>query len=459
MLDHFAGGSMRGPNILRYATKELSQDAVFAWLIEWADASHAKKNDRLHELGRAVVGHLLARHTTEVLPPSLKVRVEQQVGKIDLVAVVNDRWVLLIEDKTDTDHHSNQLQRYLDYAKGRWPTPHEVVPFFVKTGDQAGYDSVNAVGYHVVGRGDLLHVLRSDHVDAAGSEILWSFRAHLQGIEDDTQSWKSAPPADWSRRACAGFFMAIQDKRRAQKREVGNWGYVPNRSGGFMGFWFGWRPVVGGSVYAQLVVNDRGSTPKAATHAAYCVKLGIPKNGNRQSAQTAWNAMSRGIDPELGLARPQRIRSGSSMTVARVNEIRVAPSEEVLLEETLERIDRLESARFEQWGRWIDGMVGDESPAVRLLAEHGMLLSDELATLCELKNRVRGGVEAVDPVNEDWMRVTTARKFLPERISNELVLVLHRRAAALATSKGKFDENRYVAELQGAGRLLGAGVA
>jgi len=36
--------AMKRPNLFNYATKELSQDAFFAWLARWADASFASKD-------------------------------------------------------------------------------------------------------------------------------------------------------------------------------------------------------------------------------------------------------------------------------------------------------------------------------------------------------------------------------------------------------------------------------
>lgn len=42
---------MKGPNIFSYATSELSQDAMIAWLAAWADPGFAKIDYALHSCG------------------------------------------------------------------------------------------------------------------------------------------------------------------------------------------------------------------------------------------------------------------------------------------------------------------------------------------------------------------------------------------------------------------------
>ena len=49
---------MRIPNIFEFATSELSQDAMFAWLISWADDKFLKVDPELCQLGKALVALL-----------------------------------------------------------------------------------------------------------------------------------------------------------------------------------------------------------------------------------------------------------------------------------------------------------------------------------------------------------------------------------------------------------------
>lgn len=47
---------MKGPNIFSYATSELSQDAMIAWLAAWADPGFAKIDYALHSCGINLLG-------------------------------------------------------------------------------------------------------------------------------------------------------------------------------------------------------------------------------------------------------------------------------------------------------------------------------------------------------------------------------------------------------------------
>ena len=40
------------PNIFDFATSELSQDALFCWLIQWADTKYKVVDKQLHKIGQ-----------------------------------------------------------------------------------------------------------------------------------------------------------------------------------------------------------------------------------------------------------------------------------------------------------------------------------------------------------------------------------------------------------------------
>lgn len=85
------------------------------------------------------------------------VRVERESNRIDiLVTVDKERFVLLIENKVDTDEHSNQLQRYLDTIRLKhrdW----SVLPVFLT---RSGHTPTHPA-YHPVSYNDVHRVLRS----------------------------------------------------------------------------------------------------------------------------------------------------------------------------------------------------------------------------------------------------------------------------------------------------------
>jgi hypothetical protein len=98
------------PNIFSIATSELSQDAMFAWLLNWADESFKNSDPDLFNLGQSLVTLLTGINSSDIH----KVQVGRQWCNIDIWAEINDDIFLTIEDKTETSTHDDQLNRYKD---------------------------------------------------------------------------------------------------------------------------------------------------------------------------------------------------------------------------------------------------------------------------------------------------------------------------------------------------------
>ncbi|MCT7654457.1 PD-(D/E)XK nuclease family protein [Oceanimonas sp. NS1] len=102
---------MHKPNLFNFATSELSQDALLCWLLSWSDPRQQANDNKLHQLGRTLLTALI----TEAggTPTSINhVEVLRQYRRLDVLCRINDNLILMIEDKTGTQEHSNQLVRY-----------------------------------------------------------------------------------------------------------------------------------------------------------------------------------------------------------------------------------------------------------------------------------------------------------------------------------------------------------
>ncbi|MBH24055.1 MAG: hypothetical protein CMH57_06320 [Myxococcales bacterium] len=293
------------PNLFHYATSELSQDAFLCWLLAWADEAHAEANPPLHRAGALFARRLL--EASGVTPPESlgAVQVERQYKNIDLLALVGERFVVVVEDKVHTSQHSGQLARYKEIAAADWPG-RELAAIYLKTGDQADTASAKAAGFAPFMRSDLLAVLHEGETFGVTNAIFLDFLRHLQRIEDTVQSYQTRRPAAWKARdpAWKGFYQALQ-------RELGEGGWhdVPNPSGGFMGFYWWWRPIPGGELYLQL------------EEASLCVKVHVEARDQRGATRNRWSrrvldeAKARGV----ALRRPSRFGSGRYMTVAHLD--------------------------------------------------------------------------------------------------------------------------------------------
>ena len=105
---------MAKPNIFRLATKELSQDAFFTWLLQWADKKHIQFDPQLNEIAQDFVRLLIGQSVDYQIN---KVEAGRQWNNIDIWAEINDEYFIGIEDKTNTGEHFEQLERYKKIAE------------------------------------------------------------------------------------------------------------------------------------------------------------------------------------------------------------------------------------------------------------------------------------------------------------------------------------------------------
>ncbi len=231
----------------------------------------------------------------------MRVEVRRQFADTDIMALIGDAHVLVIEDKTGTQHHSDQLARYEKAVRNAYPSRTAVL-VYLKTGDQACYDAVRQSGWSVVTRGQLLTFLQP-HREVVRHDVLVDFTAYLESVESAVQAFRTTAPPQWGRstRAWKGFYDALM-------RELGDgrWDYVPNQRGGFIGFWWGWQAVDGGKIYLQLEEE------------LLCVKVHVHEDERRRSVRDEWTSRFPGEREGLKFRRPPRLGSGKYMTVAHV---------------------------------------------------------------------------------------------------------------------------------------------
>lgn len=94
-------------NIFDYATSELSQDAFICWCVNWFNDC---SRPALREMAETLVKLLSGVEHVE------SVRIYRQFSrkavKIDVLLVVNEHTAVIVEDKTYTSEHGNQISVY-----------------------------------------------------------------------------------------------------------------------------------------------------------------------------------------------------------------------------------------------------------------------------------------------------------------------------------------------------------
>lgn len=241
---------MNSPNIFHYATKELSQDAVLCWLLEWAGKSVNEttgdfEKEELRSCGRRLLRSILQGKGVRI-GKEVSVRVYHQVNGIDVIALVNARDVLLIEDKIDTSIRENELERYFELVRdGRLPsrvdipkTPEKHIHcVYVKTGNIPLQEQleVERFNYTVYGRSNLLKVLSPYQ---GCNDILCDYRDHLKDLEKRTKSPRRSTKIDTKGdrdRSWEGFLQEIEQYYKEHPRI--SWQPLSSLKGGYLGLW------------------------------------------------------------------------------------------------------------------------------------------------------------------------------------------------------------------------------
>lgn len=300
------------PNLFQFAPSELSQDGFLCWLLSWADAKQKTNDSTLQKVGAELLSSIYRRGTAQAPTDFKNVEIRKQDGGIDILCLIDNDMAVIIEDKIGTKQHSGQLARYKDHVSKLGYRADKMVAVYVQTGDQSDYREAVQEGYAVFERRDLLGILENADGKAAckRSDILSDFTVYLRQIEDDVLSFNTLPPKDWSRNCWKGFYTELQ-----KQLGDGDWAYVANPSGGFLGFW--WHKVWDNECELKLQIEQE----------KFCFKVGVPDSKQRHALRDYWHNRIIKECPNHGLRakRPDRFGSGKHMTVALLDqEFRIA---------------------------------------------------------------------------------------------------------------------------------------
>lgn len=297
---------MLGPNLFDCGTTELTQDAVFCWLLRWADSRLSETDPQLHRLARETLSVLFEAAGRSLPSGPLTVRARTQVDKLDVVAWVGERFLLGIENKTDTGPHGGQLVRYkhtleaMAVSEGR-----AVLPIYVKTGEISRGAQVRSQGWHPVGRAQLLPLLRRAVETPAPNDIVVQYLQWLEERESASSAWKTEPDLKrWEGRGWQGFYSSLEQEM--DWAPLLGWSYVANAAGGFQALWWGFYEAGDAEVYLQL------------QQSVLAVRVKVVDRGRRRAERDQWCAKILDCSKTSGwpLQRPGRLGFGQHMAVA-----------------------------------------------------------------------------------------------------------------------------------------------
>ena len=300
---------MNHPNIFNFATSELSQDAFICWLLSWASPDLKLEDKGLHDCGTALIAAFFYKMKIKKPSKFECVKVHKQYKNIDVLCVVNNEYPIIIEDKTDTKNHSKQLERYYNEILGKGFSESKIIPIYYKTEDQSSYTEVERNKYKPFLRDDILGVLNTY---TGTNQILIDYRERLRQISAETESYLVIPPREWTWRAWKGFYMRLQ-----KELDYGNWGYVPNQSGGFLGFWWGFENDSECQQHLQLEGCPSKSEKKPFLNKLH-LKIKVENKTMRSSLRDKWykRYTSKANASGLSFRKPDRFGSGKHMATS-----------------------------------------------------------------------------------------------------------------------------------------------
>ena len=359
--DHtIMNNDMNRPNLFQIASSELSQDAFFAWLMHWADPSNMQEDPALCTAGQDFIRFILGKGgESKGIPKIDKVIVCKQVVTvqneprkrkdiIDLWVEVNDRFLIVIEDKTGSVEHSKQLDRYREVAEKYCAEKNMLSTLiYLKTQDETK-SKINVVtekGFCFIGRKDLLDFFSTHSVE---NDIYKDFVSNLDRIEALSESFRTRPIGKWSWGSWCGFLSYLDEVR--DKDDWGEWKYVSNPSGGFLGAcwrFLAWR---GYKVYLQIEQNIHENEFGPCR---LCFKIQDVKE-NHVKVRKEWADVVLAHAKECGYTeiRPARSRKGENMTVAAIDSKDwLGPDGSIVY---LEQV----AARLHKYEKFLDECVG-----------------------------------------------------------------------------------------------------
>jgi hypothetical protein len=293
---------MGKPNLFNYATSELSQDAFICWLLSWADPKHKENDEQLHKIATALLNKFF--EVQQKTPPAVyrSIDIHQQYKKIDVYALINKEFAIIIEDKVNTDMHSDQLIRYVNKIKEDKIEPENIIKIYFKTGDQSNYRDIQDKGYSPFSRHDVLGILATGINHGISNQIFVDYYEYLKGVESKINLFNTLPVQEWGPKSWewVGFFKNIQ-----KQLNDGDWEFVNNTSGGFYGFWWHWKNDNECKQYLQLEETK------------LCFKIEVKDKAKQAGLKYKWSdlILKAAENTKIRVIKPV-LRNGLTMTVA-----------------------------------------------------------------------------------------------------------------------------------------------
>ena len=197
--------TQKSNNLFDFATSELSQDAFFCWSLNWL-ALKEDTDDPYYKYGKAMLDLFLGENKKDIYK---EVKVLKQFNRIDVLILFKDnqdnQYALIIEDKTNTSEHNEQIEKYKNQLNdalykdeniGYKNLPeNQIYTAYVKTGIMYTDDKYKDIKSIIVVDIHNLYDVISKHVGLCKSDIIFDYYEYIKkeikyrkGVEDSIKN-------------------------------------------------------------------------------------------------------------------------------------------------------------------------------------------------------------------------------------------------------------------------------
>lgn len=273
--------------------------------------NNKSSDPELNNCGKAFVAQLIRKQLTNFDETIYKVEAGRQWENIDVWAEVNDKYLIIIEDKTSSSQHSNQLARYKENSE-KWCTQNHYekpICIYLKTGNESqnSLTNIRKQGFSIFSRLDFINLL--NQFKEINNDIFNDFYRRLTRLERSNIEFENKLIKDWNGNDWQGFFQFLE-----KEIDIINWHYVNNPSGGFWNAVLNWDNWKAYPAYIQL--EEGKLCFKISTHPD---EVDMPENLTRGEIRNQLHHLIFKQANNFGyehIKRPNRFGSGNYMTVA-----------------------------------------------------------------------------------------------------------------------------------------------
>ncbi len=245
---------MEQPNIFDYATGELSQDAFICYLLAFGADKYKSAYSREFDIAHSFLEKCGLPFDEEIL------EIRKQYLDID-VLVVTSSYLLIIEDKTGTHEHDDQIVKYVKALKtDNLSLGRKIKVCYLKTMDyvraykSSDVDVLPQCDCCSLRRKDLLELLKPNR-DC--NLILDSFYNRFNSVELRIKNCDEANIKTWIPEK---WFDYLYNELKGFGDNF-NIVWVSNPSGGFYACYFDWADCGNGEKYKQIEISfENGAT-------------------------------------------------------------------------------------------------------------------------------------------------------------------------------------------------------